>query len=144
MRITCPNCSAAYDVPDAALASGPRLLRCARCAHSFEAALPAGEAAPLPQANPLPPAMGAGVSPPAPPTAQPQAASDLAPTPRNQPPPRLADAPASMAADRFALLGWAATVVVVGGGVYAAYAWRGAIMAAWPPARRLFAALGLG
>lgn len=60
MRIACPNCAAAYEVPDAALAAGPRLLRCARCGHRFTATGPASPAAPPPApevANP--PARGA-------------------------------------------------------------------------------------
>ncbi|WP_413466168.1 zinc-ribbon domain-containing protein [Planktothrix agardhii] len=64
MRIACPSCSAEYQVPDALLASGPRLLRCARCGHQFQAALPAPAApqeadAPAPRAAPRPPAASA-------------------------------------------------------------------------------------
>ena len=31
MRIECPSCQAVYEVPDALLAGGPRMVRCARC-----------------------------------------------------------------------------------------------------------------
>lgn len=43
MRIACPNCAAEYEVPESLLATGPRLLRCARCSHQFQAALPEPE-----------------------------------------------------------------------------------------------------
>ena len=38
---------------------------------------------------------------------------------------------------------WVASLVVVVGGAVALVALRGAIMAAWPPATRFFAAIGL-
>jgi predicted Zn finger-like uncharacterized protein len=75
MRIACPNCSAEYDVPESLLAIGPRLLRCARCAHQFDAALPRAEPPPAPPPAPAPP-------PTSPPSAAPQeAARPAAPPP---------------------------------------------------------------
>lgn len=41
------------------------------------------------------------------------------------------------------LAAWVASVVLLVALVAAAYAWRGPIMAAWPPSERLYAALGL-
>ncbi|NKE43665.1 hypothetical protein HB662_02680 [Roseomonas frigidaquae] len=145
MRISCPSCSAEYDVPDQALAAGPRTLRCARCGHSFRAALPeppATESEPPPRS--IPPA-----APPAPgkvmgaPTASPTESA------RTPPPPpgaaaqdRLADAPSSPP-DRFALAGWLVTLLVLALAAYAGYAFRAEIMTAWPPSQRLYALLGL-
>jgi predicted Zn finger-like uncharacterized protein len=80
MRIACPNCSAEYDVPESLLATGPRLLRCARCAHQFEAVLPGAEAPATPrEAAAAPPAA-------APPVAAPQPAGPAPTTPPDPPP----------------------------------------------------------
>ncbi len=141
MRISCPNCAAEYEVPDQALAAGPRLLRCARCQHRFEAALPAP---PAPESR----AETAGVAdtPEAPEDTLaevPEAASAPPATPIAQTPERLAAAPASPP-DRFALAGWLLTVVVLAVAGYAGFAFRTEVMAAWPPAQRLYGLFGLG
>lgn len=147
MRIACPNCAAEYDVPDAALAAGPRLLKCARCGHHFHArSLLPEEPEPTPPPAPDKPAERPGAGPgdrAAPATDRPP--PSRGPTrsmPIDPPLPRLGDAPASPS-DRFALAGWVVTVAVLIGGGLAAYAFRAEIVAAWPPAARLFAALGL-
>jgi predicted Zn finger-like uncharacterized protein len=201
MRISCPNCDAAYEVPDTALAAGPRRLRCARCGHQFQAALPGAAAAraeprPVParaagpaarpeppaalapsQVTPLPATSGpvagtpprlaekvAADMPPASPAAEPRpvpaaargkpAAARNAPTaarpglalppiPDTRSQPKLRDSPTSPP-DRFALAGWVLTIVVLAAAGYAAYAFRAEIIAAWPPALRVYALLGLG
>jgi hypothetical protein len=56
---------------------------------------------------------------------------------------RLRDAPASPP-DRFAILGWVLTIAVLAAAGYAAYVFRAEIVAAWPPALRVYALLGLG
>ena len=54
MRISCPGCGTEYDVPEAALAKGSRVMRCVRCAHQWTyRATPAAETAAL-QAAPAP------------------------------------------------------------------------------------------
>jgi hypothetical protein len=51
---------------------------------------------------------------------------------------------ASAPPDQAALLrAWVASLVVVLGGALAVLVFRSQVMAAWPPATRLFAALGL-
>ncbi|MGK7864500.1 zinc-ribbon domain-containing protein [Falsiroseomonas sp. E2-1-a4] len=155
MRISCPKCSAEYDVPDQALAAGPRMLRCARCGHSFRAALPeppAAEPAPAPrpesQMNARAERPAEPVAPPAP---QPPPDPPLPrPAPLRSPLPpgaaaedRLALAPSSPP-DRFAVAGWVLTVLVLGLAAYAGYVFRAEVMEAWPPAQRLYALLGLG
>jgi len=151
MRIACPNCAAEYDVPDAALAAGPRLLKCARCGHHFHArSVLQEEPEPPPPPAPEKPrdrlaervSAGAGdramtVTDRPPPSRGPTRSMPIDP-----PLPRLGDAPASPP-DRFALAGWVVTVAVLIGGALAAYAFRAEIVAAWPPAARVFAALGL-
>lgn len=62
MRIVCPACDAAYDVPDAMLAGGPRVVRCAKCGREWTpsaipgaapgAAMGATSVAPLPPDEP--------------------------------------------------------------------------------------------
>ena len=148
MRIACPACAAEYEVPDAALAAGPRMLRCARCAHQFQAALP--EAPPAAEVAPPP-------APEPPPAAEPAAEGTAAGIPADRPPPsrgprqpnpidpplqRLSDAPASPP-DRMVLAGWLVTVAVLAVGIYAGFAFRGEIMEAWPASARLYQALGL-
>ncbi|MGX9964664.1 zinc-ribbon domain-containing protein [Roseomonas sp. F4] len=151
MRISCPNCAAEYDVPDEALAAGPRMLRCARCQHRFEASLPAPLAAT--PAAPLADSAAAGdapaESPPGAtdPSAAPAEETKAEASPAETPPPlrapeRLADAPTSPP-DRFALAGWVLTLLVLVGVAYAGFAFRAEVMAAWPPAQRLYGLLGL-
>ncbi len=163
MRISCPNCSAEYDVPDTALAAGPRMLRCARCGHSFRAALPeppATEAAPgsLPESQmnsrsesavtAVAPAVEAPAEAPPPLPPPPLAQHGAEPQPIPPPPSgasaedRLGQAPASPP-DRFAVAGWVLTVLVLGLAAYAGYAFRADVMEAWPPSQRLYALLGL-
>lgn len=159
MRIACPACAAAYEVPDRLLAGAPRLLRCARCGASFS--LPA-QAAPAPAEPPAEPEPTAAASPPP----QPDSTSGAAPEPLPPEPvaPEDAAPPAEPAAtpapeepapqplarrveeapppDALAWA-WAASVAVVVLGALALVVFRARVMEAWPPSTRLFAALGL-
>ncbi len=114
-------------MPDRLLAGGARTLRCSRCAAAFA----------LPQA-----ATAAAVPAPAPAAVLPP---DRAPTPSLPAPPARERAPvASAPPDQAALLrAWVASLVVVIGGVAGLLVFRAEVMAAWPPASRLFMALGL-
>ena len=128
MRIACPTCDATYEVPDALIGAGRRL-RCAKCAHEWlvgpespavppfnaPAAAPAEDAPPPPMTEPRPPA----------------------------PPPAAVAAPAG---GRFAAAAlWAAWIgsglLLAAAGV-AAWVWRDPIMAAWPPAARVYLLFG--
>jgi predicted Zn finger-like uncharacterized protein len=152
MRIACPTCAAAYDVPDALLAAGPRLLRCARCSTEFPAALPEAKAPPEPQPEPEPqPALPPDPAPPEPsPTPAPPA--DLAAPPRERPVPTRGpavsspidalDAPAPPGQGRLTAA-WIASFGAIGAGLFALVHWQAEIAAAWPPAARLYAVLGL-
>ena len=162
MRIACPNCASTYEVPDSLLAAGPRLLRCARCAHQFAVGTPAtGQddepASPVPpppvaqtlqpaaEELPLPPAARAPPPPPSPtPPGPPQFADEDRPPPTRGPDHHSPIDPIEPPHHRVALvLAWLLSLCAVGGAAYAAYLWREDIMRAWPPAARLFAALGL-
>lgn len=134
MRIACPSCAAEYDVPDRLLAGPARSLRCARCGAGFAlpgAAPTAAEAVPAAEAPPR-------MQMPAPPAPAPEA--------RLAPPPAVPDRspeamlPGSPAALRRA---WAASIALVAGAALSLVLFRAALMEAWPPAVRLFAALGL-
>jgi predicted Zn finger-like uncharacterized protein len=170
MRIACPNCAAEYEVPETLLAAGPRLLRCARCSHQFEAALP-GAAAPLPP-EPAPASQPASQFAPEPPPARdsPGEAPAFAPLPpvfappeppvvdmerprptrgptRHSPidaPPMPEEEPAEGPSRGALLLGWVISVALLAAAAWAAVHYRAAIMEAWPPATRFFQALGLG
>lgn len=149
MRIACPACAAAYEVPDRLLAGAPRMLRCARCGASFalprlESPAPAPaepppepEVAAAPPVESPPPAVAVTEPDPPPEVPAPDVAvppEHLAPEPlarRDEPPPR-------------ALVGaWAASIAAVVLGALSLLIFRATVMEAWPPSTRLFAALGL-
>lgn len=141
MRIVCPSCAAAYEVPDARLVPG-QPVRCARCGTSWT---PVPE--PLPASRPpgplLPPNLpvepGRAPSPP-PRTAAPDVPPFSAPSPFaaafDRPAASLAGGPAVLA-------GWVLSIAVVLGLSWAAVTWRHDIMQAWPPSERLYSTLGL-
>jgi predicted Zn finger-like uncharacterized protein len=143
MRIVCPSCQAAYEVPEKLLGGTPRKVRCARCgtawapdpAPSPAAAQP--EPAPEepspsePELEPTPP-----VRPLPPPPVVPRAEQKLAPPPPEPPPGRSLVALAGFA--------WIASLALLAGAGWAAFAWRGEIMALWAPSRRIYVLLGLG
>ena len=130
MRIVCPSCQAAYEVPDKLLSGAARKVRCARCGDAWT---PESIAAPEPEpeVKPAPPVRVA----PSPIVAVvvPQVVDRPVPEPA-APPGR---GPAMVAA------AWAASVALLVGAGWAGVAWRADIMAAWAPSRRLFAWLGM-
>jgi predicted Zn finger-like uncharacterized protein len=137
MRIVCPSCAAAYDVPEGLL-SGRNAVRCARCATEWQPTRP--EPAPIPVA--------ARRDPPTPPRPIPDA--------RLRPPPRPADPAAPKAIDRLMAtpqrrqraglalsIAWLGSILLVAALLGAGYVERAQVMAVWPPSIRLYAALGL-
>jgi len=126
MRIVCPACDAAYQVPDDLPTRAPEV-RCVRCGHSWK---PAGAAAPTPAP------MAAPIAAPLPaPVARPPAPPDPSPAP--PPPPSPAPAPRGLR------LAWLLSLLLLAGFGAAAVAWRAPLVDAWPPLGRVFAALGL-
>jgi predicted Zn finger-like uncharacterized protein len=168
MRVACPSCTAEYEVPDAMLAAGPRRLRCARCGHQFQAALPLPAAAPATEPVPVPPILPTPVPPPAPPPPDLPAAPPAGP-PVEAPPPPIADtdrppptrglrrhspidAPPEINGTRdtprrsgpVLALAWLLSLATLAVAGWALVHYQTEIVEAWPPAARLYAALGLG
>lgn len=141
MLIECPKCQAGFQVPERLLRDRTRPLRCGQCGTVFPMPEPpAPEPEPVAFRAPEPPR-------PAPVVAEPRPEPvPLAEEPR--PEPRGAgDTPpeaATGAASRGLRVAWAASIALLLGGGLAAIIKRDAVMEAWPPAARLFAALGLG
>ena len=175
MRIECPACAAAYDVPDTLLKPG-RPVRCVRCNALWQPDLPGGE----------PPAEPSAAEPldVETPTLPPPAVEPVAEASRRKPPlRRLPDAlapesplpgagmprrPAHAAPVRAELplqarrppappppqtglgasgtapvVAWVASILILAAVAGGLVAYREAVMEAWPPAARLFSALGL-
>jgi predicted Zn finger-like uncharacterized protein len=147
MRIACPSCNAAYDVPPERLAAG-RVVKCARCAESWipipvaagpVAAIPAEAPAidPVPQPTMDAPTMDAPAMDEAAPSIEPPAPKTPPPEPLVPPaePPRRSRAPLVAA--------WLLSIAVLAALGWAAIDRRADIMAAWPPSTRAYAAIGL-
>jgi predicted Zn finger-like uncharacterized protein len=156
MRIVCPSCSAAYDVPDAMLADR-QVVRCARCTREWHP-IPPREievAAPPPATSVAAPAVPEAPAPEdswiaMPDIAAPPRPSLDRPTPPTERRPlgamaidRLMADPAPPPASLALRLAWIGSIVLVLALLGAAVTWRTQVMAAWPPSTRLYAALGL-
>jgi predicted Zn finger-like uncharacterized protein len=123
MRLVCPHCAAAYEVPPSLLGRS-RTVRCARCGRDWvepgertgAAEAADGGTDPRPAAMPLPPPPGG---------------------------PARRRLPAWRGKVTALRLGWVASVLALGIGIWGAVAWRSGVMHAWPPSRRLYATLGL-
>jgi len=153
MRITCPNCSASYDVPDRVLGAEARPVRCARCGTVWTPRAAEGaadEPAPAVAADPPRPAVTRAPAPSA--VTAPMEAGEVAPlrAPRPRAPqvihpplPTITDAPALERGSRLSLwAAWTLSVVAVAGLVIALWLFRTEVTEAWPPAARLYSALG--
>jgi predicted Zn finger-like uncharacterized protein len=135
MRIVCPTCSAAYDVPDSLVTAG-RSVRCARCGGDWT---PVEIAAPEPS-PPLEPTVAPAEEPV--PVAEPPAAPVVA-TARPSAMDRLA-AHADLPRPSVRLpMAWGASLVLLVLLAGGAYVWRSDVVAAWPPSARAYAAFGL-
>jgi predicted Zn finger-like uncharacterized protein len=149
MLIQCPDCAAAFEVPERLLADPSRPLRCSQCRTVFpipESAAPKtkGWRDPEPIAPPPP-----APPPPPPPAKAEESPAGKAPAPDlpNEPlvAPDSAPEPAKdKASSRSLRAAWAASILVLILGGVGAVAQRAEIMEVWPPSARLFAALGLG
>ncbi len=143
MRIVCPSCHAAYEVPGSLLAGG-KAVRCARCGSEWTPAAPA---------NPPPPAAEPPSAPSAP-EPEPEAGGRVEPrlpgyhprsidTADDARPPARDDEIDLAPRRRGALIAWAVSLLLLALLIWAAFAFRSNVMGAWPPSERLFALLGL-
>lgn len=132
MRIECPSCQAAYDVPDRLLSPG-KTVRCARCGGEW---VPRAEAPPEPE-RPRPEPEQAAEQPADMVVAEPE-------VPRVTAMERLAQqAPRPTSGGKVLRTAWAASFAVLALLFIAAYAARSDVMQAWPPSIRVYSALGL-
>ena len=152
MRIVCPSCQAAYEVPEKLLGDAPRKVSCARCGNTWvptpsppppveAAAAPAVEApASKPHDPPEPAGPELGLPPPPPVLAEP--APPMVPRPEQKLVPPSEPRP-GRGRVLLAALAWVASLALLVGAGWAAVTWRAEIMALWAPSRRVFALLGL-
>ncbi len=133
MRLTCPACTAAYDVPDAAVGPAGRQMRCSRCGHQWLAMPPGLAALPEPPAEPPP---GPQPAIPAPePEAEPLVAQAAERLVEAAPAARPAAGPALLVA-------WGASVLVLGLAAVLLWTQREGLVGAWPPMARLYSWFG--
>ncbi len=117
MILNCPSCATRYLIDPAALGVTGRVVRCARCSHTWTEMPP--EDMPK-RVDVIPPPEGVRPIPPG---------SNL---------PALRDE-----GGRTGWIGWGALVVVVAGVLAGGYLWRDRVITEWPEAARLYAQLGL-
>lgn len=129
MRIQCPACAATYEVPANLLKPG-LTVRCARCANEWVPPAEADESPPL--ATPVPT-----------PESRPEPEVRAQPRPVARTAPRKAPAAPPAPGARALRAAWIASVVVLAALLWGAFSQRDAVMKAWPPSIRVYAALGL-
>jgi predicted Zn finger-like uncharacterized protein len=168
MRIVCPSCQSAYDVPPAVVAAR-RTLRCARCNADFvaEAEAEVGADGPVdvavaapepakpspppqpPAGGPRPPAAFVSLAPPLEPLVpevivpqliMPQAQPDMLSRLKQVAMTPVEPEPPDMTMAVGA--GWVGSVLLLGLMAWGIISFRMPIMHAWPPSTRLYAALG--
>lgn len=157
MRIVCPLCSSAYEVPDAMLAGGRRLA-CVRCLNEWVPELPEKERQPadeltmpgllpeseVPALAPLPPPRDVSAKP----EIDAPAGDETPPLLRSEP--RFSAILADLRRERArpdrrleTILVLGASVLIMLGAFVGIYVYRQALMDIWPPSQRLFSALHL-
>jgi len=138
MRIICPACETAYDVPDQVVSPG-RALRCARCRSEWVAVEPEAEIPPFPRFRSEENTATPGY-PDGPPERDPVGTPPLPGHVNVEPLPAMAEAGGARAA---VIAGWLLSLVLLVTSAAAAVAWRQPIEKSWPPSVRAYALLGL-
>lgn len=153
MRLACPSCAAAYELPETLFLAGPRMVRCARCAHSWLASAPGPEPEPEPEslaeapaeppAEPrLPEAVMAEADPPRRPSPLRRRAAAAAPEPPTPLPDFSLAPPEPPRRAGSVAIAWAASIALLMAGSWAGWTNREGVMHAWPASTHLFVALG--
>lgn len=135
MRIVCPSCTAAYDVPDG-LVAARRVLRCAKCGAEFSPEVPSAPAVRAEAPSAMVEVVERSPGQDAPRLAPADGLSALAATP----PTGLRAVGGSRKLAVIAAWGFSLALLGVGG--WAFIAWRQVILHAWPAAGRVYAFLG--
>lgn len=153
MLIECPRCTARYEVADGLIGPAGKSVRCAKCGNVW---LARGLDAPTDDApvqwpeSPRRPGRDEAIAEPAqnaedPALAEFRAAEEEA---GKRGFAKFPETPAGETAARnrlasAALIGWVATGLFLAAAAWGAYAYRDAVMQAWPPSERVYLALGL-
>lgn len=133
MQLVCPNCNARYLAPDDAIGPNGRRVRCAKCAHVWRA-----EPASAPPPPPETPEAEAPPPPPPPPEPTPDPSVRVEPLPRNRLP-----APQDAATKGRSRGGWIFLLLFILALLAALYIGRDTVMRVWPPATKLYEAVGI-
>ena len=134
MLIECPNCNAGFQVQERLLVDRTRPLRCGQCQTVF----------PVPEPPAPEPMTWQEPEPPHPPAAAPPPPAWAVEEPGPEPlVAQESSEAANDASSRGLRAAWAASIVLLIFGGLAAIIKREALVEAWPPATRLFSALGL-
>lgn len=128
MRIQCPACLSAYDVPDKLL-TPPRMVRCARCAHDWTAE-------PI-EAEDVSPSTDTAAEPAAETSEPVLQALDILAAPARSPVPPI------RRRDPWLTAAWAASVAALAGLGLAGFTQRDTMMRQWPASKLVYAKLGL-
>jgi predicted Zn finger-like uncharacterized protein len=142
MIVSCPSCTARFNISDASLATGPRKVKCGRCSHVWRVS----RAMAMPeQPRPAPRPAPRSAMEPAPAGAAPMPAAASARAASLSAPPQAPARPAGRAERRAGGLwiGWLLLLLVIAGLVAGGWFARGWIVETWPPAERAYDWLGV-
>jgi len=136
MRIVCPSCGAAYEVPESRLGAG-KPVRCSRCGETWAPVEPPPPAPPEPER----PRLEERLAPETSAILAPEPAPVVAPVAERSTPP-----PSGREGERGGpglKVAWALSFAVLAAAAWGAYDRREDVMRAWPASERAYAALGI-
>jgi predicted Zn finger-like uncharacterized protein len=125
MRIACPSCHAAYEVPLTLMKPG-RAVRCARCAHEWVPPLALPDPLPMRTGEPLP-----------------RLARESLPADAAAETDEVGARPARHGRGFGVAVAWLVSLIALALLIWGAYAERSAVMQLWPASAQVYSALGL-
>jgi predicted Zn finger-like uncharacterized protein len=138
MILTCPSCSTRYTVDEAQFPPAGRMVRCAKCSHSWHQTGPEPESQPAPELEPAP------ALPPQEPVEDPDSFAAGSATRAYAPAAQVPEAPRGqglqMAAVAAGWIGLIAVVLLIG---FSAVRYRQDIAAIWPQSASVYSGIGL-